>query len=561
MARYCNPKYSTQFKKVIEDKEISKGTLGSIVRCSNNTIFTFFRTTIDKRKKLKEEMNSIIQSYKVHPIKEGILKIKSINSCNTSHIIITEPVIDSLSNIYNTKFKGFEIYKMFNKFNVFIKYCLDNKIDLSNLKLSDIYLTKNHEIKLLTIKYDTEILHKIKKEKFSDTNNNNKNKNNIIYILGVIMYYLYYNEYPKKNETKFPEQKHFKELLKYCLNYNTKYDFNEYINKTFFHPDIIFPNNSKENIKSFNKYIEYKPKKGYLSPDCDELYFEIKNENESNEIYCIYNSYDKSKICEGKCSEKGIRLYKLKMEQNKNIYIIYFNGFYKEKKFCILKKNANNSFSLIQEINTRIYDLLELSTGDIAIIEYEKIIIYHKNSQDKFNIKLTLDINAGYFFETEENYLGVISQERKILFDIKSFKIIKEIKEINGNGLIYLNEIIKMKSKDKIDVIFHDFFEEEIFNFDETIYCITKKKDGTYLVGGKKNNIYQIYFDKYGFVELITKVDTGYGIKEDDCVGDCIYSCGPSEYYGVNFIEECENGNILTISKIDGIRKVWKLYN
>ena len=30
------------------------------------------------------------------------------------------------------------------------------------------------------------------------------------------MYYLYYNEYPKKDETKFPESKHFKELLKYC---------------------------------------------------------------------------------------------------------------------------------------------------------------------------------------------------------------------------------------------------------------------------------------------------------------------------------------------------------
>ncbi len=70
------------------------------------------------------------------------------------------------------------------------------------------------------------------------------------------MYYLYYNEYPKKKETKFPEQKYFKELLKYCLNFNTKIDFNEYINKTFIHPDIIFSNCTKENIISFNKYIE-----------------------------------------------------------------------------------------------------------------------------------------------------------------------------------------------------------------------------------------------------------------------------------------------------------------
>ncbi len=559
--RYCGPKNKTPIKKVLENKEISKGTLGSVVRCPYDTIFTFFKTTIDKRKKLKDEMNSIIQSYKDHPIKEGILKIKSINSYGTSYIIITEPVIDSLSNIYDSKFKGFEIFKMFNKFNVFIKYCLDNKIDLSNLKLSDIYLTKNHELKLLTIKYDTEILHKIKKEKFSDINNN-KSKNNIIYILGIIMYYLYYNEYPKKNETRFPEQKHFKELLKYCLNLNTKYNFNEYFNKTFFHPDIIFPNSTKENIILFNKYIEYKPNKGYISPETEELYWEkkVKVEEFYETYYCIYNSFDKSKICEGKDSENSFRLFRLKAEQNKNIYIIIFYH-YRGYTACILKKNSNNSFSLIQEIKSYIYSFLELSTGDIAISDKKRIIIYHKNSGDKFDIRLILNIPAISLNETEDNYLRVRCEDHSILYDIKSFKIIKEIKDIDESHSIYINEKMRVKNRDKTAVIFHDFFEEDIFNFDDIIYCLTKKKDGTYLAGGRKNNIYQIYFDKYGFVELLDKVDSGYGIKEDDCKGDCIYSCGPGEYYSVDYIEECQNGNILTISKVDDVRKVWKLGN
>ena len=120
--------------KVMEEKEISKGTLGSVLRCPNETIFTFFRVNIDKRKKLKEEIDNLIKSYKEHQIKEGILKIKSIKTNNTSYIIKTESIIDSISNLHSIKLKGFEIYKIFEKFNIFIKYCLDKKINLSNLK-------------------------------------------------------------------------------------------------------------------------------------------------------------------------------------------------------------------------------------------------------------------------------------------------------------------------------------------------------------------------------------------------------------------------------------------
>ena len=228
--RYCGKirGKGNQETKVLEEKEISKGTLGYAMKYPNETIFTFFKSHIDKRKKLKEEMEALIKSYKEHQIKEGILTIKSTNIYNTSLTIVTEPVINSLSNLHGFKFKGFQIYKIFQKFNVFIKYCFDKKIDLSNLKLSDIYLTKNHEIKLLSVNYDIEILHKIKKEKFSDIHNDNT-KNNMLYVIGTIMYYLYYNEYPQKNETKFPKQKHFKELLKYCLNLSKKLDYNEYI--------------------------------------------------------------------------------------------------------------------------------------------------------------------------------------------------------------------------------------------------------------------------------------------------------------------------------------------
>jgi hypothetical protein len=389
----------------MEEKEISKGTLGYVLRCPKETKFTFFKLNIDKRKKLKEEIDALIKSYKEHQIKEGILKNKSIKTDKTSYTIITEPVIDSISNLHNTKLKGFEIFKIFEKFNIFIKYCLDKNINLSNLKLSDIYLTTNYEIKLLTINYDTEVYHKIKKEKFNDIHNNN-----ILYIIGTIMYYLYYNEYPKKNETKFPEPKHFKELLKYCLNFSTKFDYNEYINHTFFHPDIIFPNSTKKNIISFDLY------------KC-----------ETNENY----------------HEK--------------------KSFYKFKPY------------------------------------FDRILGIHR------------------------------------------------IKEIN------INENLKIKNDKSGGAIYHSFFEEKIINFKDHILCITKKKDGTYLAGGYYNYIYQLYFDKYGLVEIISKVDSGYGYYEDDLSGDCIYSYSDSRYNGVGGIGECENGDIITISDFSKEKKVWKL--
>jgi len=392
----------------MEEKEISKGALGFVLRCPKETKFTFFRLNIDKRKKLKEEIDALINSYKEHQIKEGILKIKSIKNDKTSYTIITEPVMDSVSNLHNHKLKGFEIFKIFEKFNIFIKYCLDKNINLSNLKLSDIYLTTNYEIKLLTINYDTEVYHKIKKEKFNDNHNNNNN--NILYIIGTIMYFLYYNEYPKKNETKFPEPKHFKELLKYCLNISTKFDYNEYINHTFFHPDIIFPNSTKKNIIFFDLY--------------------------KGDKYKDYND------------EKSLFRFGAHFDQ-------------------VLKKH--------------------------------------------------------------------------------------HVKEKN------INEKLKIKNDKSGGAIYHEFFEEKIINFKDHILCITQKKDGTYLAGGYYNYIYQIYFDKYGLGEIISRVDSGYGYYEDDLSGDCIYSYSCSRYNSVGNIAECENGDIITISDYSNQKKIWRL--
>lgn len=549
---HLNQTKKTQTNSFLEEKEISKGILGSVLRCPNETIFTFFKSNIDKRKKLKEEMNNLINSYKIHKINQGILKIKSINTKNTSYKIITEPVINSLSNLHYNKFKGFEIYKMFTKFNLFIKYCFDNKINLSNLKLSDVYLTVNYELKLLTVNYDTEILHKIKKEKYSDNLSNNKN--NTLYNIGIILYYLYYNEYPSLKNTKFPKPKNFKELIKYCLKSSKQFNYNEYINHTFFHPDIIFNNNiNKSSIISFNLYKESKEKEGFISSNCEELYF-IHKETKETKLYSIYNSFDKNKIMEENSNSEP-KIIKLKFQKNNNLYLIIFSC-----TVHILKKNNEKNFVITQVINLKTYcrykDILELSTGELVIND-RNIYIYHRTSEDKFEQRCVLsDVEAEYIFETEEQYLNIINRKKTLLYEIKSN--MKKIKEEEGER-IYINEQIFLFNDVLKTKIYHCFFEEEIMEFDESILCAIKKKDGTYLFGGYDNNIYQLYFDKYGFIELISKVDSGYGYYEDDLSGDCMYSYSNSRNYSVGFIEEYENGTIMTISDLNNIKKIWKL--
>ena len=148
-----------------------------------------------------------------------------------------------------------------------------------------------------------------------------------------------------------------------------------------------------------------------------------------------------------------------------------------------------------------------------------------------------------------------MGREKSALYDIKNYNKLKENKDIKE---IYLNEKIKIKSCGSESIIYHVFFEDEILKIDEKFLCVTKKEDGAYLIGGYKNHIYQIYFDKYGFPELISKVDTGYGYYEDDLSGDCIYSYSSSRYYSVGYIEEFKNGNILTISDFCQIKKFWK---
>ena len=60
---------------------------------------------------------------------------------------------------------------------------------------------------------------------------------------------------------------------------------------------------------------------------------------------------------------------------------------------------------------------------------------------------------------------------------------------------------------------------------------------------------------------MVSEVDTGYGYYEDDLKEDCIYSYSSSRYYGVGYVEEYENGDIITYSDLKKIKKFWRYKN
>lgn len=240
-------------------------------------------------------------------------------------------------------------------------------------------------------------------------------------------------------------------------------------------------------------------------------------------------------------------MFKLKTEKNKNLYLVIF-----EAKIVIIKSNSeNNAFSAIQDINIQeVSNIFELSTGQIALLssEYGTVYILSKKSDEKFELKFTLtETKANHLFETEEKYLCVTGNEKTILYDLKSN--MEKVKVVN-DCKIYINEKIAFipKRRGGGSSVYNEFLKKEIYNMKEALFCVIKKKDGTYLAGGEKS-VFQFSFDENGLCHLITKVDSGYGYYRDDYSEDCIFSNDDSRYYGVGFIHEYEIGDIINYNK------------
>ena len=424
-----------------------KGQLGSISTLkSKETYFTFFTQIINKRPKLKKELETTIKSLKENQSHKqiGFLEIKKIISTGINLTIVTEPILNCLPNFLYFKFKIHKIFDMFQYFNSFLKNCNEKGINLSELKLSDIYVTQNYELKILSKFYYFDILRNIKQQKLNEDENippekiknpKNNSKKSDIYLFGKILYYLYYNKYPQKNEKEFPKCEIFTDLIKKCLktNINDRLSYEEYFNHPFFHPKIVFPNSDREKIIPFNLYKSYSEEEINFQK-CEGINY-VSKMNES--YYYLTNILDEQKniLLHIEDKRKGF-FHKLKNSKNKNLYL--FIGLY---TLYIIKKNSERSFSLVQQIKNSNKEqkeyhqnLLELSSGDLAFItwtdkEKRYVSIFAKLPENKFQKSLVIDEikEPTNIYETEDNYMVIASKEASIFFDVKKgMKIIKK---------------------------------------------------------------------------------------------------------------------------------------
>ena len=524
--------------------EISKGEFGKIYSYPNEACFIIYNKIIKKRPKLKEEVDNILKLSKTNSkdkINNGILKIKSISDDIN---IKTEPIIDNLANI-KKKYITFKIYIMFEKFNIFLRECFEKGIDLSDLQLSDIFLTAKEKLKLLSIKYNSEILRKMRTEK----NQKNmvklepKNKEKEINLnkrgiknIGEILYFLYYNTKPDviDQNKEYSPCKLFSDLIKKCLasNINDRLTFEEYLSHPFFQMKITIPEVDKNKIIPINKYKRFTDFEKELN-NIDELKCLVKD----NKIYLYFNN---NIILEREKQSKYTKIINLKNKNNKNIFLVAMNS-----SILVLKK-IENTFSVTQEIKTYIeaffITIIEFDNGQIGLNDEINLNIYSKTHEDQFQSVLKLDIPI-YNLYLYKDYLGTYYNNETIYYDTKNgFKIYQKF---NGQ-----HEIIN----DKINFIYsynfsiyHKEFNEIIGVLDADIYVSTKLPDGSFLLGGYRNDIYQITLDKYGLPEIICIIDNGFGIWKDPD-DDCIYSLEPDRPYGTKEFILLDNGNIIVFA-------------
>ena len=255
--------------------------------------------------------------------------------------------------------------------------------------------------------------------------------------------------------------------------------------------------------------------------------------------------------------------HKLKNSKNKNLYL--YIGAY---TLYIIKKNSETSFSLVQGIknsNTEKKEhqckLLELSSGDLAFItethlgKRSYVSIFSKLSENKFQKSLIIDEvkEPTNIYETEDNFMIISSKEESLFLDVK--KGLKKIrKENKDDQYIFINSKFYFRYFGLSLLIYNNEYDEQIFKLDKDIFCIKRLQDGTYLLGGSNNYIYQIFFDKFGNPEIICIVNSGYGTYEND--SDFAFS--PLSTYGVGRFDQFENGDIITYSSYLDIPKLWK---
>ena len=524
-------------------EEINSGMYKKVIKAKNKTTGEYVAIKQINKLNLKDSNKylSLINKIKLLSLENYIDIIETYNSKDYIYIIMELCLfnLNDFITIRNKKLSIEEIKEILFQINFALKQMIENKLIHGNLKLSNIFISLK-QINHITIKLSDFYLYNNEENYPTIAPEIIKTKNisikNDIWSLGIIIYYLLFNEYPfnEKKNMQLNEDIDLNKTIKKSgnnelddliikmihIDYNKRISWNDYFNHPFFinyinyqnlkFPESNFSNKICDDIKFRCKDCPFIPLIG-LFYENGEVKIESRCQNRHYNIEKIEDFYNRNSfnsLSNIKCSIGNESL-------NYNNELFYCNdcetficpnhikgaphiniiSMEKINNYCIEHKNMLNSFCKtcsinlcddckLNHLNHDIINLNSFKFNKKEIEEYEDKIKENEKNFNKFFEKVK-DIYKE-FEKYQINLINSIRRFRKInLIQINLCKsLIEEYKIINNkNSLNYeiienIKNIINFKPIScEIDIIFHILTKvQKYYSFMNNNYnCILEK--------------------------------------------------------------------------------------
>ena len=571
-------------KKYIEIEKIGSGNYGKVIKAKNKVTGKYVAIKEINKSKYDDTNQCLLENIKYINSENSISIIEIIDSKDYLYIVM-ELCLISLEKYIEIRNKGLlieEIKEILIQLNNVFKLIKEKNIIKRDLKLSDIFITINN-INRILIKlscYDLNI------------KTNEKDKNDLInapdineygYIpnksdiwnLGIIIYYLLFNEYPYKKENGFKlnndPQKELKlsgnnqldDLIKKMLiiDYKKRITWNDYFNHPFFKnenklQDIKFPDINFEILNNNN--FQFRCKDCYNIPLFGIMYENLKVKIES------------------RCQKGHYNIEKLEDFYNRNS-----SNCFSSIECCVdnEKQQYENTFSYCPECNKFICpnhlkehkheETILYSKLDNYCIEHDKKLISFcktcsinlcedcKNNHIKHNIveidsiklsKNEIEKCENNLKETEIRFKEHINKVKElynenIKFLVNFIKIFENYKNMNLVQInlcyILINNYKEMNEKKKLNYeIIHNI--KNIFNFkltkceiDKNFHILTRTQRYFSFMNNNFNCILEKSNNWINIDYKITKEEKDY----------ILYKLKPLKDINLEYIDKLDEGN------------------
>ena len=412
-----------------------------------------------------------------------------------------------------------EIKEILFQINLILKKMIEKEIYHENIKLSNILISLKN-INHISIKLSDFGLNKIEENNLANApeiiEKGNISIKSDIWSLGIIIYYLLFNEYPYNGKTKFELNKDIysnKKLKKIgnnelddlinkmlCIDYNKRISWNEYFNHTFFinyisyqnlnFPEFSFKNKINKDIKFRCKECPYIPLIGILYENdeikiqsrCQNGHYNIEKLEEfynrnllKTEMNCLIgneylNNYNEFYYC----NDCNIYICSKHINQHEHINTILINQI---NNYCIEHKNKFTSFCKKCSIN--LCDNCKLNHLNHNLINLDMFKLNKKQIEEYENKINKIETNLNVFFKNVKKiYEEFERYQINLINSITRYKNINKIQINLCKDLIEKYKIMNNENRLNYEIIENI---KNIFNFkpidceiDNTFHILTK---------------------------------------------------------------------------------------